>query len=108
MNRRELTKRAQAHLTDALERLSKITYTELANWPEWPGSPNIDLAIPPELSEYRFTVMKDTQPDKRIRIAIQLYRHRFLRVGQMTADGFFVSPDGAVERFTDRDVWEVT
>ncbi len=108
MNRCELTNRAQAHLSEAIERLSKMTYAELATWPEWPESPNIDLGIPAELSEYRFTVMKDTQPDKRIRIAIQLSRHRFLGIGQMTANGFFVSPDGAVERFTERDLWEVT
>ncbi len=85
-----------------------MTYGQLAKWPEWPESPSIDLGIPAELSEYRFTVMKDTQPDKRIRIAIQIYRHRFLGIGQMTADGFFVSPDGEVERFTEKDVWAVT
>lgn len=38
----------------------------------------------------------------------RLNRHRFLGIGQMSADGFFMSPDGSVRKFTEEDVWAVT
>ena len=52
--------------------------------------------------------MKDTLPDGTIRVAVQLYRHRFLGIGSITADGFFVEPTGGVRRFTEEDTWDLT
>ena len=108
MNRAKLNARAQDILADEITRLSKLSYAEIAGWSEYPQTPSAQLRVPAELSDYKFTLMKDTQPDKSIRIAIQLYRHRFLGIGQMSADGFFMSPDGSVRKFTEKDVWAVT
>ena len=108
MNRAQLNARAQEVLANEIQRLSKLPYAEIAGWSEYPQTPNAQLRVPDELSEYKFTLMKDTQPDKSIRVAIQLYRHRFLGIGQMSADGFFISPDGSVRKITEKDVWAVT
>lgn len=110
MNQAQLNTRAQEVLANEVARLSKLSYAEIAGWSEYPQTPNVELRVPNELSEYKFTftLMKDTQPDKSIRVAIQLYRHRFLGIGQMSADGFFIAPDGGVRRFTEKDIWAVT
>jgi hypothetical protein len=108
MKRAQLNTRAQEVLASEINRLSKLSYAEIAQWPEFPQTPSAHLQIPADLSEYKFTLMKDTQVDKSIRVAIQLYRHRFLGIGQMSADGFFVSPDGSLRKFGEKDVWAVT
>lgn len=98
---------AQEILASETARLGRLTYAEIALWPDFPQTLNIHLEIPAELSEYKYGVMKDTLPDKSIRVAIQLYRHRFL-VSWMTADGFVVSPNGNIRKFTQEDIWAVT
>ena len=89
-------------------RLAGLPFADIAKWPEWPDQPELDLETPSELSSVRFTVMKDTQPDGSIRVAIQMYRYRFLGIGAMRADGFFISPGGGVRWFTEQDTWAVT
>lgn len=108
MNQAQLNTRAQEVLANEVARLSKLSYAEIARWSEYPQTPNVELRVPNELSEYKFTLMKNTQPDKCIRVAIQLYRHRFLGIGQMSADGFFIASDGSVRKFTEKDIWAVT
>ncbi len=108
MNRAQLNARAQEVLASEVMRLSRLSYTEIAKWPEYPQTPNVELQVPSDLHEYKFTLMKDTQADKSIRVAIQLYRHRFLGIGQMSADGFFVLPNGTLRKFTEEDIWAVT
>jgi hypothetical protein len=108
VNRAELNARAQEVLANEIARLSKFSYAEIAGWSEYPQTPGEQLRVPDDLSDYKFTLMKDIQPDKSIRVAIQLYRHRFLGVGQMSADGFFIAPDGSVRKFTEKDTWAVT
>ena len=108
MTRAELDKRAEEVLGSEVHRLSKLSYAEIAGLAEYPETPNNELSIPAELSEYKFTLMKDAQSDDSIRVAIQLYRHRFLGIGRMSADGFFIYPDGRLRRFTEEDVWDVT
>ena len=108
MKRAQLNARAQEVLASETNRLSKLSYAQIAEWPEFPQTPNDLLQIPSELSEYRYTLMKDTQPDNSIRVAIQMYRYQFLGMGQMTADGFFLAPDGTLRRFTEKDLWAVT
>ncbi|MBX3331818.1 MAG: hypothetical protein KF722_15530 [Nitrospira sp.] len=109
MKRAQLNTLAQKVLVTKVERLSKVPYAEIAQWPEYPKTPEeVGLYVPPELSDYKFTLMKDTQPDKSIRVAIQLYRHRFFGFGQMSADGFFIVPNETIRQFTERDVWAIT
>jgi len=108
MNRRELKQRADSFLRELTDRLSAFPRSEIAKWPDFPLAPNVALNVPEELASYRFSLMKDATPDGRIRVAVQRYRHRFLGIGQMTADGFFVDPNGTVTRFTQKDIWQVT
>ncbi|OQW56481.1 MAG: hypothetical protein BVN28_14050 [Nitrospira sp. ST-bin4] len=98
MDQAQLNTWAQEVLANEVARLSKLSYAEIARWSEYPQAPDVELRVPNELSECKFTLMKDTQPDKSIRIAIQLYRHRFLGIGQVSADGFFIAPDGSVRK----------
>ena len=108
MKRAQLNELAQRVLAAEVARLSKPPYAEIAQWPEFPKPNDVALQIPPELSEYRFTLMRDAQADQSIRVAIQLYRHRFLGIGQMTADGFVILPNGSFRKFTEQDVWAMT
>ena len=108
MKRSEVKELADKFLREATDKLSEISYETIQEWPEWPEKLDIDLGVPVELEKYSFGVMKDTQKDMSIRVAIQRYRYRFLGIGEMTADGFFKYPDGTEKRFTQEDIWEVT
>ena len=108
MKHREIWAKGCEFLPAATRRLAVLRFADIAKWPEWPGKPAVDLETPPELSSVRFTVMKDTQPDGNIRVAIQMYRYRFLGIGAMRADGFFISPENKLRWFTEKDTWEVT
>lgn len=108
MSYREEWQLAESFLRNAVQRLSAIPRDEIALWPEWPAIPSLDLKVPATYSEFKFTPMKDTLPDGTIRVAIQMYRHRFMGIGSMTADGFFVEPNGVIRAFTEKDSWSVT
>jgi len=101
-------RKATEFLPVATRRLSTLGFDVISKWPEYPGEPAVDLGAPQELSSVRFTVMKDSQPDGTIRVAVQMYRHRLLGIGAMKADGFFISSAGEVRWFTEADEWEVT
>jgi|SRR6266496_5221791 hypothetical protein len=49
---------------------------------------------------------RDMLPDGRVRIVVQAYRYRFLGAGTMTADGFIMSPDGAVSDVPEKMMYE--
>jgi hypothetical protein len=108
MKRAQLNALAQEILSTETARLRQLPYAKIEQWPDFPNTPNMLLEIPTELSEYKYSLMKDTLPDRSIRVAIQLYRHRFLGIGWMTADGFVISPNGNLRNFTQEDIWEVT
>ncbi len=105
---RDIWQRGLNFLPEATRGLSGLGFDAISNWPDWPAVPAIDLLVPAELSSVRFTVMKDTQPDGSIRVAIQMYRYRFLGLGAMRADGFLIAPGDNLRWFTERDTWEVT
>ena len=89
-------------------RVKSVPFERIANWPDYPGQPDIDLQVPSELAKYKFTLMKDTLPNGDVRVGIQCYRYRFLGMGQMMTDGFVVSPDGRMRPLSDEDVWKLT
>ena len=100
--------KATSFLQGLKRRIADLPRTEIETWPNWPAVPAFPLEVPSELSSYRFTVMKDTFPDGRIRIAIQCYRNLFLGIGSMSADGFVLSRDGSCSDLTEQDIWDVT
>jgi len=108
MRAREQWREARSFLRSAVERLKQIPRDEIAQWPEYPGVPPVDLAVPDVYASFRFTPMKDTLPDGTIRVAVQMYRHRFMGVGTMTADGFLIESSGTIRAFTEEDLWDVT
>ena len=108
MSRREIWRRGLAFLPEATRYLSALGFHTIAMWPEFPGTPNIDLQVPAELSSIGFYVMKDTQSDGSIRVAIQMRQHRFLGISMVQADGFFISRENLVRGFTKKDIWAVT
>jgi hypothetical protein len=101
-------RRAEEFLGSSLTRLKELSFLELASWPDYPARAPFDLAVPPELNLYNFTLMKDTLPDGEIRIAIQRYRYRFLGVGEMVGDGFVIFPNGTTRPLSREDVWAIT
>ena len=108
MNKRELQLKARSFLQVAKDRIAALPRAEIEAWPNLPGIPSFSLEVPPELSSFQFTLMKDALRDGRIRIAIQCYRYRFLGFGWMTADGFALLPDGSRSELTQQDIWDVT
>ena len=100
--------KATSFLQDIKNRIAALPRTELETWPNWPAMPAFLVEVPSELSSYKFTIMKETFPDGRIRIAIQGYRHFFLGSGWMSANGFVSSPDGSLSDLTEQDIWDVT
>jgi hypothetical protein len=110
MKKHELQVRVQAFVNAAKDRLAALPKTEIEAWPNWPEVPPFSLEVPEDLSghKYTFTVMKDTFPDGRIRLAIQCYRYRFLGYGWMSADGFVLYPDGSRSELSQQDIWDVT
>jgi hypothetical protein len=58
--------------------------------------------------KFRLTTYRDVLPDGRLRIMIQVYLHRFLGMGRMTADGFIVASDGTQSSVPQEMVWEFT
>ncbi len=108
MKHRDIWQRGLAFFSETTRQLSTLGFETISKWPEYPKVPDVDLRVPAELSSLMFTVMKDTQPDGSIRVAIQMYRHRFLGIGAMHADGFFVSPGDSVRWFVEEDTWQVT
>lgn len=108
MNHRELRLRVEDFIQVTKERLSALSRKTIEAWPEYPAIPPFSLDVPPELSSYKFTLMKDTFPDGRIRIAIQSYEYRFLGIGYMSADGFSLLPTGALCELTEEDLWDLT
>jgi hypothetical protein len=109
MNKLELRhKAALSFLQITKDRIAALQKAEIEAWPNYPAIPAFSLDVPPELSSYQFTLMKDMLPNGRIRIAIQCYRYRFLGMGYMTADGFVLLPDGSCCALTEEDIWDLT
>lgn len=108
MNNRELRTKAALFLQATKDRITEIPRTEIESWPNYPATPPFSLDIPPELSGFQFTLMKDLFPDGRIRIAIQSYQYRFLGFGYMNADGFILAKDGSHVPLTEEDMWDLT
>jgi hypothetical protein len=81
MRRAERWRQARSFLREAVERLTTMPRDEIARWSEWPQVPTVDLNVPEAYSAFQFTPMKDTLPDGTIRVAVQLYRYRFLGIG---------------------------
>lgn len=106
MTSQEIKRHADAFLAASLARLRNLPLSVLAKWPNYPAVAPVDLQVPNELSSYTFTLMKDTLPTGEIRIAIQRYRHRFLGMGEMSANG--LAPDQSVRPLSDQDVWDLT
>lgn len=99
---------ATSFLKNLKNRIAALPRIEIETWPNYPVIPVYPLEVPSELSSYTFTLMKDTFPDGRIRIAIQCYRPLFVLGCWMSADGFVSSPDGSYSDLTEQDIWDVT
>ena len=96
-------------LCDAVDRLKGLPFSDLAVWPEYPEISSVDLRIPATLSQYIFTLMKDTLPDGQIRIALQR-RQRYAGRGtrKIVIEGFVIASDGISRTLNQREVWYLT
>jgi len=61
---------ADEFLTSVVKRLSDLPFATLEAWPDYPETPEFEMRVPAELSEYTFTLMKDTLRAGEIRIAV--------------------------------------
>ncbi|MDP9090952.1 MAG: hypothetical protein M3O26_19725 [Pseudomonadota bacterium] len=106
MTSAETVAHADRFLSDAVGRLKQLPFSEFVVWPEYPAVSSIDLRIPVSLSQYTFSVMKDTLPGGEIRIALQRL-NRYARRGtrNTVVEGFVVALDGASRSLTQQEVW---
>jgi len=98
---------ANDFLREAVARLRLVPVEQIAQWPEYPRRPDVDLNVPQQLAEYTFTLMKDTLPNGDIRVGVQCFRPGRLSVNQMSADGFVVSSSGEMRSLTEQDRWDL-
>lgn len=108
MKSKEIKILADNVLRDETTRLAKIPYNEISDWPDFPKDPGIVLNIPSELNKYHYGAIKNTESDGTITVVIQRNRSYFLGFGERTADGFYIRPNGNIERFTQKDIYNVT
>ena len=99
---------ADRFLSDAVGRLKGLPFAEFVVWPEYPGVSSVDLRIPANLSQYTFTLMKDTLPGGEIRIALQRQRYSRLGTRNTAVGGFVVAPDGTSRALKQQEVWYLT
>ena len=67
------------------------------------------MRVPAELSDYSFTLMKDTLRAGEIRIAVQRYRQKFFGLsGEMVVDGFVMLSSGCRRDLSQEDRWDLT
>jgi hypothetical protein len=102
-----LRQRADHFASTYVAILREVSFSTLANWPDWPATSPMTLPAPPDLGQYTFTMMKDTLPSGAIRIAIQLSREEFV-TSDIAIYGFVISPDGSTHPLTEHDVRELT
>ena len=100
------TAHADQFISDAVGRLRALPFSEFLVWPEYPGVSLLDLRIPVSLSQYTFTLTKDTLPGGELRISLQR-RPRSARPGprSIAVDGFVVAMDGTSRALTQQEVW---
>lgn len=100
------TARADQFIADAVGRLRALPFSEFLGWPEYPGVSSFDHRIPADLSQYVFTLTKDTLPGGEIRIALQR-RPRYQRRGNRntSVDGFVVALSGTSRALKQQEVW---
>ncbi len=103
MTSAETVAHADRFLSDAVGRLKQLPFSEFVVWPEYPAVSSIDLRIPVSLSQYTFSVMKDTLPGGEIRIALQRLNRYAPR--NTVVEGFVVALDGASRSLTQQEVW---
>jgi hypothetical protein len=66
---------------------------------------DFDFGRPPELAKIDLTLYKDTQPDGRIRLIVQVFKRRFL-VNLIWAVGVFLAREGAPTPVPENQLWE--
>ena len=105
----DTTAQANRFLSDAVMRLKALPFSDFVVWPEYPDRSPIDLRIPATLSQYIFTLTKETLPGGQIRIALQ---RRQLNAGHGTrglvVDGFVIASDEISRSLNQREVWYLT
>lgn len=110
MDNIELQRRVDLFMSRAVSQWKSKSFATISELPEWPASVETDLEVPCDLLEQKckFSLMKDTLPDGAIRVAVQYSRHRFLGIGEMSVDGFVVSPEGVLRGLSEQDRWDLT
>ena len=85
-----------------LERLSNMSLREAMQLPEYQELQQTLGEKKRSLSLYAIPNAEDGT----VKVVLQNYRHRFLGIGYMIADGFLFAPDGKVNRLPEEELWE--
>ena len=96
---------ADRFLKAAVLRLKSLTFFEFSAWPDYPGISSFELRTPANLSQFTFTLMKDTLPNGEIRIVLQRRRHPLTGTYNTVVDGFAVAPNGTSRALREQEVW---
>lgn len=52
------------------------------------------------------SIWKDDISEAELRIVVQLYRHLFLGIGRMEADGFCINRNGSIRKLSKQEIYE--
>lgn len=87
-------------LRSRLAELKKKSFTGLSQFAPYQGEKPIEGGKP-----YTVSVWKDSPGEGQIRIVVQVYRHFFLGIGHMTADGFVIDKSGTIRELSKRELY---
>jgi len=85
-----------------LERLSNLSVSEAMELPEYQELKETLVEKNRSLSLYAVP----NPDDGTVKVVLQNYRHKFLGIGYMIADGFLFESDGKVSQLPEEELWE--
>jgi len=79
----------ERYLSDQLEKIKQMSLSEIIQLPEYSSK---DIKI--DKKRFTLATWKKQRTDGIIQIVVQAYYHKFLGIGIMQAEGFFVDSQG--------------
>jgi hypothetical protein len=86
-----------------LNGLRQKSFAELSQLPPYQGERSTEGGKP-----YTVSVWKDSLDERQIRIVVQVYRHFFLGIGHMRAEGFRIDENGTIRELSKRELYAFT
>ena len=84
-----------------LSNLKKKSFIELSQFEGYQGEKSVQNG-----KSFTIAIWKDAINDNELRIFVQIYRHCFLGIGKMDADGFRINSEGKISDLTKEELYD--